>query len=752
MKSQLLYDFNHFPPKLKEMEVNPIALMFVYMDSKGDRLLFRYPYENVYKDKPQLHGMSLAASAPVLNNPPLVDIAMSSSATSLVSQVSSETSRKRNPYAISSSDELLQTVPPPNITPTTVFGVCNNLCNTAPKGQLEGFTDEVLSTLFAVKQQLCNQKLELKVNDVRFVSHPTLIPRNEQRSSGGSNASNSVSAAPTSMPIAVSSGVPSGGATTNVTLTLPQPKSQPQQMLINIVFALHAQASYSIVKCYYELSKRLGLALRVEEQRAGYCTEETMLMARTHDELSSQQLPLERTFDAIAERSTLAQALKSIYHDLCTTGLLNTTLNQYLTVSFCLPQKAHQLHKKGSMVDPEAIDRCLRSLKPYHGMLLVDYAELLDCVPPRAARMLLQLVEIYTPLMSLQMLASEADMSIEHVYKMVSHLVYWGKATIIYPLCETNVYVIAPDAPLHTKSHLVEKFSARFAGMSLFDAISHFSLPTSIGHLTTPLQQSARQGMLAQMVVWMLQHHLLMQLHTYVQFMPSDVDDFYGGVSSMNVAASDCSVCSDGVHEHKSSLMDLQEGTNTISSLGVGATGELMISPMSRSMNVSDDDLNAGSLLSCASQPLPVPHTSHRSITEDRYSGGCSTASDNIVAQPSSSHKSNFSMTASMSTENCDSIASIEDEEKIKELLSVFSEADRTAIRRIPASTNVDDLSLLVKLYQAGYFKSEHHLEEIMYFQSLRPAELLQLLDKFRDVLIIYETEDPAIASMYNNK
>lgn len=537
-----------------------------------------------------MHNIPLTASAPVLNNPPLADVTMSSSTTSLVSQVSSDTIRKRNPYAISSSDELLQTSPPPNITPANVFGVCNSLCDTVPKGQLEGFTDEVLSTLFAVKQQLCNQKLELKVNDVRFVSHPTLIPRNEHRNCAA-NTSNSLNTSNTSLPLATTTVTNATIGTAAIGTSLPQPKSQPQQMLINIVFALHAQASYSIVKCYYELSKRLGLALRFEEQRASYCTEETMLMARTHDELSSQQQPLERTFDAITERCTLAQTLKSIYHDLCTTGLLNTTLNQYLTVSFCLPQKAHQLHKKGSMVDPEVIDRCLRSLKPYHGMLLVDYAELLDCVPPRAARMLLQLVEIYTPLMSLQMLASEADMSIEHVYKMVSHLVYWGKATIIYPLCETNVYVIAPDAPLHTKSHLVEKFSARFAGMSLFDAISHFSLPTSIGHLTTPLQQSARQGMLAQMVVWMLQHHLLMQLHTYVQFMPSDLDDFYGGVSSMNVAGSDCSACSDGANEHKSSLMDLQEGTNTNSSIGVGVTDELLISPLSRSMNVSDDEL-----------------------------------------------------------------------------------------------------------------------------------------------------------------
>lgn len=40
-------------------------------------------------------------------------------------------------------------------------------------GQLSDM--EVLSTLFAVKLELCNQKFELKVNDVRFVSHPAVL-------------------------------------------------------------------------------------------------------------------------------------------------------------------------------------------------------------------------------------------------------------------------------------------------------------------------------------------------------------------------------------------------------------------------------------------------------------------------------------------------------------------------------------------------------------------------------------------------
>lgn len=80
-------------------------------------------------------------------------------------------------------------------------------------GNLTGLSDEVLSTLFAVKPELCETKFELKVNDVRFVGHPTVLPsRND--------------------------------------------KEVNSSMLFNVVFALQAQASHSVVKCYYDLSKR----------------------------------------------------------------------------------------------------------------------------------------------------------------------------------------------------------------------------------------------------------------------------------------------------------------------------------------------------------------------------------------------------------------------------------------------------------------------------------------------------------------
>lgn len=117
------------------MEVNPLCIILVKSDSKGDRLLFRYPY--------QLQK----------NNIP------------------SSTSRK-NPYQLPSLEDSLQWPPTP----------VSNIY----KGCLAGFSDEVLSSLFAVKPELCNRKFELKVNDVRFVSHPTLLKlRNSAQDASG---------------------------------------------------------------------------------------------------------------------------------------------------------------------------------------------------------------------------------------------------------------------------------------------------------------------------------------------------------------------------------------------------------------------------------------------------------------------------------------------------------------------------------------------------------------------------------------
>lgn len=292
------------------MEVNPVNIFFVKSDSKGDRLLFRYPYTVEAKDEGKQKKCG-----------------------------------RHNPYAISTTEDLLQN------TQTQTSNIC--------KGQLSGFTDEMLSTLFAVKPELCNRKFELKVNDVRFVGHPTLLPYRTNKDDTAA------------------------------------------MILINIVFALQASASHSIVKCYYDLSKRLGKALRHEEKRCSYLTEEMKIMLAAHDEVStldneintendddeensrysvsSTTFSLDAALDTgpksafhlILQRSSLARSMKQVFEELSSTGIVQVRINKWVLLSFCLPHKAHQIHNRGLIIEPETIDKCLQKLRPYHGILLM---------------------------------------------------------------------------------------------------------------------------------------------------------------------------------------------------------------------------------------------------------------------------------------------------------------------------------------------------------------------------------------------
>lgn len=114
--------------------------------------------------------------------------------------------------------------------------------------------------------------------------------------------------------------------------------------------------------------------------------------------------------------------------------------------------------------------RCLQSIRPYHGiLLLVDQAELLESLPPDSSPALIRLIHVYSPLKSLQALSADADITLPHVFQLTGHLVYWAKAMVIYPICENNIYCIAPDASTQTNTPLVEKFSEKFPGENLLE-------------------------------------------------------------------------------------------------------------------------------------------------------------------------------------------------------------------------------------------------------------------------------------------
>lgn len=395
---------------------------------------------------------------------------------------------------------------------------------------------------------------------------------------------------------------------------------------------------------------RLGIALRHEERRCGFLTDEIKIMVSTHDEIAGRSEGEsdcdESPYELILQRSSLARGLKSVFSNLSTSGIVNIMINKWIQVRFCLPQKVHQSHKKGLLIDPEIIDRCLNSLRPYHGILLLtEPLDLLESLQIDCSPALKRLIQMYNPLKSLQTLAANSDLTLAQVFQLTGHLIYWAKATIIYPLCESNVYVISPDAIL--TSQLLDSFSEHFPGVCLLQVINDFSLPTSISQKLNPLSQPHQQTQLVKIIIWLLKNHLLLQLHTYVRYIPMA----YGRLS---LDTKDQEICDTDVIEKSGSTWSLNE----------------------------------------TPKGTPTEIKEELSLTDK------------------------------------------------KDTLYDYQSEDYD----IPS----DDRKLLDRLCRLGYFNGGYHLEEIMYLENIRRSQLLQLLDKFRDVLITSECEDPAIALFYS--
>ncbi|XP_029075673.1 GATOR complex protein NPRL3 isoform X4 [Monodon monoceros] len=387
---------------------SPISVILVSSGSRGNKLLFRYPFQ-----RSQEHPAS-------------------------------QTSKPRSRYAVNSTREHAE-----------------------DQDGDSRFSDVILATILATKSEMCGQKFELKIDNVRFVGHPTLLQH----------------------------------ALGQVSKTDPSPKREaPTMILFNVVFALRANADPSVINCLHNLSRRLATVLQHEERRCQYLTREAKLILALQDEVSAMadandgpQSP----FHHILPKCKLARDLKDAYDSLCTSGVVRLHVNSWLEVSFCLPHKIH--YAATSLIPPEAIERSLKAIRPYHALLLLsDEKSLLGELPIDCSPALVRVIKTTSAVKNLQQLAQDADLALLQCPGSPQRPVGWGRGGRAGP-------------PRHRScSSALGKKGQPWAARACDGARA--GLPVL-------------QTQLIQMVVWMLQRRLLVQLHTYVCLMASPSED-----------------------------------------------------------------------------------------------------------------------------------------------------------------------------------------------------------------------------------
>lgn len=350
----------------------------------------------------------------------------------------------------------------------------------------------LLAKLFRPKSALCNQSFELSMDDLRFVSHPVLVP-----------------AGPT------------------------RPR-QSETSMFNVIFALEKKPGapddqQRSVRGFHAAAARLANALLHEELRAGFVSKEVRELLYLRDELaqhrrgrgasgatsgSSGMLPSggpgggssaatvttaaagatnlllhhhhhhreggpPEAAGSVAEvdqqsfielslaKSQLANDLKRVFHGLDESGTVQVVLNRWVTLSLTLS---------------DAVDVQMNSIRPYHTLLLLkDEDKIIDALPPDHSRQLRVLIEAVNPLKSFQDLSLETCIPIHQVFRLAAHLVYWGFGRIVDAITLHNIYQVHSGADLSVQAPLSQEFRHKFAPYELCEVLSTFSGSRRIG-------------------------------------------------------------------------------------------------------------------------------------------------------------------------------------------------------------------------------------------------------------------------------
>ena len=497
----------------------PLGIFLVKSGSKGNRLLFRYPYERNGSNRVQFASST---------NP----------------DSSNEELHEKNPYMNWNAEDFTNTTKRVKDLGNSQGDTNRSIRNGQKKkanfadpyvATVVSLPDKVLSDLFAVKPELCGQKFEVKINDIRFVGHPISLASSTNQITDKQSKERNVKELVAEKPC----------------------KDRMKDLLtFNIVVAVRANASHDIVNCYHECVQRVALALNCEEKRVGYLTTETNTILSAHyEDEDGEEVP---AFDEILRLSLLASHLKLVYDELSFKGTVHLSINNWVNVSFCLPQKVHRLtlrhHEAVPLIGPQHIQKCFDHLRPYHGVLLLaTYNVLKEFLPHDASPGFFRVMNVITPTKNLLEISGDSDVSLQQVFHVVAQLVYWGKATIIYPLCESNIYTVHPLATSSVSAKLVQEFNDEF-NENLLQLLSEFSLGVTLGHLKSP---TCLKGTLVNQIVWMLRNRLLLQMHHYVYFVPSNNRPPFVNLAPTGPRPTSCEPSSSLVEDNEMSLKSL---------------------------------------------------------------------------------------------------------------------------------------------------------------------------------------------------
>lgn len=390
-------------------------------------------------------------------------------------------------------------------------------CNKRKSGisAFHSLSASLFAKLFRPKNNLCGQCFELTIDNVRFISYPVQVIKHIE-SHGSSEceeshfqhsfgpSSGDRGSSPTSKCLSNKIGgclnalsIDDVGLTSKVF-----ENNKSETRMFNLVFAMEENTSkkMTINDCdscaiaqLQSTVQQITKALLHEEVRTSFVSHQVRTLLMLRDDLIQQRrlksnintgpvnnlsttshrvyqgdsavsadvFDLQTFVDLSLCKSTLANDLKRVYHELKELGFCHLRVNDWVNVSVTL-----------SSVGKLDMTR----FRPYHTLLLLrERNDVLDSLPVDATQQIRTLVEAANPLKNFRELSIETSLTQSQLYRLSAHLVHWNHAKIVDTITLHNVYKVRSDDGLLSSRTLGLQFRKRFSRQNFYAVLASFT-------------------------------------------------------------------------------------------------------------------------------------------------------------------------------------------------------------------------------------------------------------------------------------
>ena len=311
--------------------------------------------------------------------------------------------------------------------------------------------------------------------------------------------------------------------------------------MFNVVFVMNPpvlEHNLRTKEMYDYVVKKFGKALKWEQARQEYIWNESELITSIKTKHISKHSPTPAIYKELLSRSSLAQAISSVYTAISTSRIASVTLSPTVSTSLQIPPIT-SISTLPSLTDPPAqpgiwlttvndppsstidLDTSPSSsshLAKHFTLLLTDsraaiLKDISSTTSPIAGP-LSSFVNACNPTKSFHKISLTSNIPLGSMQTLAQHLIYWRRGIAIPPLNQRDTYIVSPNADMCNLSIACKAYETQFPTLpglaKMLSALSGNPRPWGT-FFPSPDHKDAYMQILA----WLMRGGWVMQLRTF---------------------------------------------------------------------------------------------------------------------------------------------------------------------------------------------------------------------------------------------